>query len=195
MKPAQNPTYLIYLIGKSGVGKYSVATELEKNGFILCDNQLINYPVFSLLKYDGLTPIPEQAWDTIAEIQSSIYAFISRESTHNYVLTNVLGEIPKDHQIFSTVQRLAQKRHSIFIPVKLSCAIDENIKRIQNPDRKKRYKSIDIQDVYSQEIINITHPHLLELDVTNFKPIDVAIRILEHAASLEKILTPANRRK
>lgn len=179
-----NLTYLIYLIGKSGVGKYSTAQALEKQGFILCDNQLINYPIFSLLKYDGITPIPESAWDTISEIRQSIYAFLSRETIHNYVLTNVLGEIAQDHEIFAQVQDLAQKRHSIFVPVKMNCAIEENITRIQNPERKKRYKSLDVQDVYHQEIIHITHPHLLEIDVTNLKPADVATLILVHAASL-----------
>ena len=39
-------TNIIYLIGKSGSGKYTIAKELAKHGYIICDNQLINYPVF-----------------------------------------------------------------------------------------------------------------------------------------------------
>ena len=37
------PTTIIYLTGKPGVGKYTIAKELAaKYGFIVCDNQLIN---------------------------------------------------------------------------------------------------------------------------------------------------------
>lgn len=179
-------TYFLYLIGKSGVGKYTVAKALESHGFILCDNQLINYPIFSLLKYDGFTPIPEAAWDAIAGIRKIMYDFISHETVHNYVFTNVLGEIPRDHDVFAQVQNLAKKRHSLFIPVKMNCTIDENIQRIQNPERGKRYKSLDVQDVYSQNIIHITHPNLLELDVTRLPPETVVEHILAHIANLQK---------
>lgn len=40
----QNTT-IIYLTGKPGVGKYTIAKELaSRHGFIVCDNQLINNP-------------------------------------------------------------------------------------------------------------------------------------------------------
>lgn len=50
----QPTTTIIYLTGKPGVGKYTIAKELAANhGFIVCDNQLINNPIFELLQYDG----------------------------------------------------------------------------------------------------------------------------------------------
>ena len=50
----KNNTNIIYLTGKPGVGKYTIAKELAANhGFIVCDNQLINNPIFELLQYDG----------------------------------------------------------------------------------------------------------------------------------------------
>ena len=33
-------TNIIYLIVKSGSGKYTIAKELAKQGYIICDNQL-----------------------------------------------------------------------------------------------------------------------------------------------------------
>ncbi|MCC8400282.1 MAG: hypothetical protein LN563_06965 [Rickettsia endosymbiont of Platyusa sonomae] len=51
-------TIIIYLIGKPGTGKYTIAKEIARAGYSICDNQHINNPIFSLLNYDGLTPIP-----------------------------------------------------------------------------------------------------------------------------------------
>ncbi|HFL2713442.1 TPA: GNAT family N-acetyltransferase [Legionella pneumophila] len=187
--PSINKTILIYLIGKSGVGKYTVAKALEKHGFILCDNQLINYPIFSLLQYDRKQSIPDYAWEIIAKIRDTIFEFISKEASHNYVLTNVLGDIPRDHKLFIEVQSLAEKRLSLFVPIKMNCDIDENIKRIQDASRKTRYKSMDIQDVYKQKIIQLTHPNLLEIDVTALTPQDVVSFILKHIETISSKFT------
>ncbi|MEY4463771.1 MAG: hypothetical protein RLZZ81_742 [Pseudomonadota bacterium] len=46
-------TTIIYLIGKPGTGKYTIAKELVESVYIICDNQLINNPIFALLGYDG----------------------------------------------------------------------------------------------------------------------------------------------
>ena len=43
---------IIYLIGYAGTGKYTIAKELEKSGYVICDNQLINNPINALLNYD-----------------------------------------------------------------------------------------------------------------------------------------------
>ncbi len=171
-------TNIIYLIGKSGSGKYTIAKELAKHGYIICDNQLINYPVFSLLNYDGFTPIPQFAWKVIAHIRDSIFTFLSQETINNYVLTNVLGDIEQDHKIFKQVEQVALNRNSLFVPVKLLISIEENIKRIQNKERLLRYKSIDPEDVHKQNLINISHPKLLQIDVSNKSASEVANEIL-----------------
>ncbi len=71
---------IIYLIGKPGTGKYTVARELAKSEFIVCDNQLINNPIFTLLNYDGFRKIPEIGWSAIGRIRAAIFDFISRWS-------------------------------------------------------------------------------------------------------------------
>ena len=44
------PINIIYLTGKPGIGKYTIAKELAaKHDFIVCDNQLINNYIFDLL--------------------------------------------------------------------------------------------------------------------------------------------------
>lgn len=93
-------TVILYLIGTSGTGKYTIATEIAKRGYRICDNQLINHSIFALLNYDGFTQIPEYAWKAISGIRENILSFLANEPDNNYVLTNVLGDVDRDYQIF-----------------------------------------------------------------------------------------------
>lgn len=178
-------TIILYLIGKSGTGKYTIAKEIAKAAkYIVCDNQLINHSIFSLLKYDGLTHVPEYAWNAIGGIRKIILDFITKIPENNYILTNVLGEVAGDHEIFDRVEQVATARNSIFVPVKLIISIEENIKRIQNKDRLAKLKSIDVEDVNNQSLINIAHHNLLTLDVSELSKEKAASKILLH---IEKI--------
>jgi hypothetical protein len=184
-------TVILYLIGKAGTGKYTIAKEIEKSGFSLCDNHLINNPIFSLLNLDGQSPVPQFAWDAIERIRDGVFDFLRHETLRDYIITNVLYDIDYDHQIFKKVVQMALDRGSIFMPVKLLISEEENIKRIQNHDRRLRYKSIDVQEVYSEHsLIPISHPNLVELDVTSLSAKEAAERILA-CVTLAKGETPS----
>jgi len=179
-------TVILYLIGKPGTGKYTIASEIAKDGYIISDNQLNNNPIFALLKYDGLTQIPEFAWDSISGIRNSVFDFLCNEPNNNYVLTNVLLDSEGDYRLFDQVLEVARKRNSIFVPVKLLISKEENVRRIQNEDRLLKYKSIDVNDAYSdQSLINIEHPNLLTLDVTELNAQDAARAILLHVKTIQ----------
>ena len=178
-------SYIIYLIGKPGTGKYTIAQELAKFGFVVCDNQLINNPIFALLNYDGFSKIPEDGWNAIGQIRTVILDFIAIEQNHNYVLTNCLYEDEGDRKCYSQVESMALKRGSLFAPVKLLISEEEHLKRITEPSRRARWKSIDPQDVYQTEpLITLEHPHLLELDVSQLSAAQVAENILKHIQRL-----------
>lgn len=181
----KNNTYIIYLIGKPGTGKFTIAQELAKFGYIVCDNQLINNPIFTLLNYDGFSKIPEIGWNAIGQIRTAVFNFISIEQHHNYVLTNCLFEDEGDRMCFAQVESMALKRGSIFAPIKLIISEDEHLKRITEPSRRARWKSIDPQDVYeTKPLITIKHPHLFELDVSQLSAKQVAEKILKHVMKL-----------
>jgi Cdc6-like AAA superfamily ATPase len=185
-------TVIIYLIGKPGTGKYTIAKEIAHHGYAVCDNQLINNPIFALLHCDGLiTAIPEFAWHAIEKIRDIVFDFISINSSKNYVLTNVLYEDEYDNKLFKQVQQLAAQRNSLFIPVKLYVSEAEHIKRIQNQERLVRYKSIDINEVYKNHtLIEVLHPHLMELDVSNLSAESAAMQILTHMRQQKDKLMP-----
>lgn len=176
-------TNIIYLIGLPGTGKYTIAKEIAKlENYKICDNQLVNNPIFELLGYNGFQKVPECAWKAIRKIRTNIFDFLSLEPQNNYVLTNCLAENEYDHSIFDQVEEMASKRESVFMPVKLLISQEENAKRIQNPARRQRFKSIDPETAYSNSsegLINIDHPNLLELDVTNVSALEAAEKILE----------------
>lgn len=77
---------------------------------------------------------------------------------------------------------MALQRGSLFIPVKLLISEEENKKRISNPDRVLRYKSLQIEG--NAELINITQSNLLEMDVSDLAATIAAKKILEHVNRL-----------
>jgi hypothetical protein len=182
----QNKSLIIYLTGKPGVGKYTIARILAKFGFVVCDNQLINNPIFTLLNYDGLAAIPEFAWDAIKRVRDAVFDFLSSEKQNNYVLTNNLYENEGDRQLYEQVKNVSAKRGSIFIPVRLLISQDEHLKRVTNLSRRERLKSIDPNEVFDEtSLLKIEHRNLLELDVSELSADDAAKKILEHVSKIK----------
>lgn len=180
-------TIIIYLTGKPGVGKYTIAKELaQKYGFIVCDNQLINNPIFELLQYDGYAHIPDFGWDSIGKIRMEIFDFLTKIPENNYILTNNLYDDNGDKNLYEEVKKMSDARGSLFVPVKLLINQEEHLKRVTNPQRRERWKSIDPQDVYDKTpLLNFTHPHLLNLDVSDLNPETAATRIMDHITKVK----------
>lgn len=185
MPKPKKRTVIIYLIGKPGAGKYTISQEIAKAGYVVCDNHLVNNPILALLNYDGVMPVSDFAWSSIAKIRNVVFNFIAHDSHNNYVLTNVLYEDAGDRSLYRKVARIALRRKSIFVPVKLLLSEEENLKRIIRPNRLLRYKSVDPKDALcKRKLIQVSNPNLLELDVTKLSSAKAAKKILEHVSFL-----------
>src|SRR5690606_8697423 len=112
---------------------------------------------------------------------------MSIEGKHNYVLTNCLYENEGDRKLYNQVKALAEKRGSVFAPVKLIISEGEHLKRITHPERHARQKTVDPKYVHDEiTLLNIEHSNLLELHVSELSAEQVANKILEHTQKLTK---------
>ena len=172
-------TVIIYLIGLSGTGKYTIAQEIAQHNYKVVDNHLINNPIFSLLNWDKFNeeaPFQGLAWALIAKIRGAVFEYIVCERENNYVLTNEL--LKTERRLYDRVKELAQIRKSIFVPVRLVISNDERAKRIASPGRAERFKSTVIGE--RKDLIVLEHENLLELDVTNLSAKEAAEQIIAH---------------
>jgi hypothetical protein len=169
----------VYLIGFAGTGKYTIAKELGKLDYKIVDNHLINNPIFSLLNLDGLTPIPANAWHGIQKIREVVLTFIAQQPPSNYVFTNVLLEDDEDRAFYKWMQSETEARGSLFIPIKLYVSSREHERRVIHPERHEQFKATSISEYDIQKgLINVSHPHLHELDVTLLSASQAASAIL-----------------
>lgn len=184
---------IVYLIGHYGVGKLTVAKALcAATGARLLDNHLINNVVFSLVRVDGKTPLPETVWDRINGIREIAFDAIESlaPADYSYILTNALHDIPVDREWFERTVELARRRGAVFVPVELGCDEAENARRIGTPDREANLKLTDADLAIARRrearLLPIRHPNRLSLDTTHLPPAEAARQIIAHAERLAK---------
>ena len=170
---------IIYLLGWPGVGKWTVAQALaKKNGLIVLDNQLTAAPLFTVMAHDTSKGNPDwievlyRKYHKIAEqvFEMAVYA----DSDLSYVFTDVLFDNEDGRQHFAWVEKLAQIRGAVFLPVQLVCDRDIHMQRVASPDRVERFKlanpSVAERLMDRNEIIQVDHPNFMTLDITNQNP-------------------------
>jgi hypothetical protein len=147
--------------------------------------------IFSVLAVDGIAPLPERVWDRVEEVRDAVLRTIEALSPGewSFVFTNVLSDgVPADERVVERLLELAVRRESRYVPVRLTCQTDEILARITRPDRRARQKWVDPigarSFIETSPVLAISHPALLDLDVTSLPATEAAARILEHLESL-----------
>lgn len=184
---------IIYLIGHYGVGKLTIAKQIcAATGARLFDNHLANNVVFSLIREDGSSPIPDSAWDIIMTIRREALRAMTEIARPevSFVLTNALMEDdPIDHEAFAEVLDVARKRGATFLPVILTASDAAHAERIPSPEREERLKMTDATGAalvrQRRLLLQIDHPNRLDLDTTSLPPERAAQLIIEHAERLQ----------
>ena len=183
---------IIYLVGFSGSGKYSIAKEICRiTNARLVDNHLINNPVFSLIRIDGKTPFPDAIWNKTKAIRRIVIDTITENAPpeFSFIFTNELfADSLSCQEIFSEITHLASIRSSKFIPIRILCDEGELCHRIQSLDREKHFKETSVKNLKlklrAKKLLAIKHPHLLDLNVTQLTPLEAAGLIISHANSV-----------
>ncbi len=181
---------IIYLIGSPAVGKYTIAKEIGRmTGAKVVDNQLINFPVYSVIGYDGTAsfPFPQGAGAQIEKIHRAVLAVIRDfcPPDDGFVFTNLLdARAPEDKAWFRRIERVARQRKAKFFPIWLTCDAEMIRQRKDSPERRARRKDIDLTTIawYLQEfeVLKVPHPNALTLDTSHCSPEQTAQRIMEH---------------
>lgn len=183
---------IIYLIGFSGTGKYTIGQEIARRmGASLIDNQLINGPILAAVQADGMTPLPRDVWNAVAVVREAVYASMQlfAPTEASFVLTNdLVANDVQDWDIYHAVEQLAEARKATFLPVVLRCEREELLCRVREPQRRDMRKTINAthlnERLAREEVFTPTHPHLFELDVTHISPESAAEKILKKVEEL-----------
>jgi len=189
---------IVHLVGYPGVGKYTIARELVRQAeeagerLVLIDNHLTANVVLSVLPpaAEGEEQ-PAELWARVHEVRDVLLRTIEELSppSWSFVFTNVsLEGHPLSSPSVDLVRGLAVARGSRYVPVRLTCDLDEHLRRVTDPERAARYKWRDADAVRRQvgeyDLVAIDDPALLELDVTDRSPAEAAAAILDHVARL-----------
>lgn len=183
---------IIYLIGHYGVGKLTIAKAIcAATDARLFDNHLPNNVIFSLIRADGKTPLPEGVWDMIGVIRGQAFKAIEEltPADTSYVLTNCLLEsYPGDRETYEQVKAVAIRRGNVFLPVLLRASDAAHAARVNSPERAERLKHTDVDSAAhkrrTEELLRIDHPNRLDLDTTDLPPSEAARLIIAHAERL-----------
>ena len=146
------------MLGYPGMGKRTVGQRVaELLDGVLVDNQLINRPLLELFRWDGKESIPMEIWRRAVPIREAVLGTIEdlAPKTNSYVFTNVLTDNSESANHYQQVRSLAERRGSLFLAVMLSCDIDVQVSRIDNPDRIALRKGSDPEG-YRQHRLSTT---------------------------------------
>ncbi len=112
---------------------------------VLVDNQLIHIPLLTLFKWDGKFLLPTEIWRRVEPIREAVLGTIEdlAPKSNSYVFTNDLKDDEEGASQYDRIRSLAHRRGSLFLSVMVDCDVDEEVRRIANPDRVARLKGSD----------------------------------------------------
>lgn len=182
-------TCVVYMLGYPGMGKRTVGGHLVAllDG-VLVDNALINRPLLELFRWDGVDPLPPEIWQYAVPIRDAVLATIEdlAPSTNSYVFTNVIEDRPTAAAEYDQVRSVAHQRGSLFLSVMLTCDIDVQVRRIDNPDRVALRKGADPEGYRGHRLAATLYqppaPEVFHIDTTETPAADNARRIFAELA-------------
>lgn len=183
------PGFCLLLAGLPGTGKHTVASALTRRlattrEVRLVDNHYVANPVLGLVAQDGLSPLPAEVWDRVGDVRQAVLRTIERLSPLDWsmVFTADLAEDPESHDFVGRLASLASARGTDLVVVRLVCELDELRRRIVDPGRRNRMKSVsesDAVDGHTRGLATLERWSPVTIDVTRLDPEEAAERVLQ----------------
>lgn len=180
------------LIGFPGAGKYTIAKAMRERLLAaghdgrLVDNHSVNNRIFELVELPPEGRLAGPVWDLVDEVREAVLRTVEDLSPRTwwFIFTNYLVK-GADEAYLQRIERLADRRGAVLIPVVLTCAADEVLRRVVQPDRRARLKDTSASRaghaLATGQLVDPDLPQTLRLDVTSTPADRAAVRILEHA--------------
>jgi len=179
---------LVYLFGYPGVGKNTIARELEKqSSLIAIQNHLLSNAfrhVASRQPADSYKKLEPDLRHHTMKAWLNFLDFVGKALPYQgMVFTSVLYQNDPDRvEFFDFIRNWAVEQGREFYPVRLFCDADELARRIQSPGRNSEFKLTDtavLSDIMSR--YHVLEPrNSLTLDVTHLSAAEAAQKILLH---------------
>ena len=177
VSPGSFDTCVVFMLGYPGMGKRTIGSHLAGllDG-VLVDNALINRPVLELFRWDGVELLPPGVFDYTSPILDTVLAAIEdlAPPSNSYVFTNVIEAGPTAVDEYDRIRSAAHRRGSLFLAVMLTCDIDAQVSRIDNPDRIALRKGSDPEGYrghrLSTDLYQPSPAEVLHLDTTSTPP-------------------------
>ncbi len=184
---------LIHLNGMPGVRKLTVAQILSDR---LSTHLIDNHSIINAAYVPGHAHGSDGYFRTLQALNTLLYKELTRpDAPKDLIFTNALAnEYSEDRERYQAVFNLAQQRSDDFMPVLLSCDLDENLRRVVSPDRRLKQKLTkpDILKTTHEKYPIIhpdDHPNQIRIDTTHNTPDQTAQIILDHVARV-MVLSP-----
>lgn len=179
-------TCVVLMLGYPGMGKRTIGSHLAAllDG-VLVDNALINRPLLELFRWDGVELLPPEIWERARQIRHAVLSTIEdlAPPSNSYIFTNVIEEGPTAAAEYDRLRSVARRRRSLFLSVMLSCDIETQVSRIDNPDRVALRKGSDPEGYRVHRLhTSLYQPppaDVIHLDTTVTPPSENAARINE----------------
>ncbi|TDZ37383.1 hypothetical protein C8035_v007011 [Colletotrichum spinosum] len=184
------PCY-IYINGYPGVGKLTVANELQG---LLPDSRVYHHH----LLIDPIAPIVERTSHNYQTIRTSlrrhvlnIIATADEVRYTTWIFTDSRSTSPCGATAAQDYKRAAEQRGARFIPIVLHCDLKENLRRMADEERISGGNTkLTDEDVLrkvreEEELYQFGGAYELQLDITTMRPAEVAKAIAEHIKEVE----------
>lgn len=182
---------IININGWPGVGKLSVAQQVVKHiGGRLLDNHTIYNVAFSLCELR--TPAFHETVRAVRDI--AFRRVIALAVDVPVVLTSAYSDTPWGRENWAVIRDMADTRGSPLCVVVLDCSLEENLRRLQTPERAHLRKLIDPapliagRDAY--DLLEAGGDHGLRFDTSALSADEAANRILTWLSN-ERLLRPS----
>ena len=184
---AQRPEerHLVYLLGYPGVGKYTIGRLIaEELDAVLVDNMVILTPILTVFRWDGKSQLPPGTLERADPIREAVLTAIEEigPPSNSYVFTDCIPQTPEGRGLYERVRALAGRTGSTFLPVLVTCDIEQQEARIGSADRIARMKGSDPERYirYTLTVPMFVPPaedRAVTLDTTSISATEAAARL------------------